>query len=117
MQETVKVKIPNNATIFFIIIFFKFKRKARKDFFDYYAFLSSQRRKLSEEIQKIHITFFFQAFSRFQASTQILTPYHSQPGLNGALFVERSGTKKREWKTDKAALKTFIINLSLFFFL
>jgi len=28
----------------------------------------------------------------------------TQPGLNGALFVERSGTKKREWKTDKAAL-------------
>jgi len=28
-----------------------------------------------------------------------------QPGLNGALFVEQSGTKKREWKTDYAAKK------------
>jgi hypothetical protein len=28
-----------------------------------------------------------------------------QPDLNGALFVERSGTKKREWKADKAAKK------------
>jgi len=26
-----------------------------------------------------------------------------QPDLNGALFVKRSGTKKREWKADKAA--------------
>ena len=25
-----------------------------------------------------------------------------RPGLNGALFVQRSGTKKREWKTEKA---------------
>ena len=33
----------------------------------------------------------------------------SQPGLNGALFVERSGTKKREWKTEKAAQIIIII--------
>jgi len=28
-----------------------------------------------------------------------------QPDLNGALFVMRSGTKKREWKADTAAIK------------
>jgi len=28
-----------------------------------------------------------------------------RPGLNGALFAERSGAKKREWKTEKGALK------------
>ena len=26
-----------------------------------------------------------------------------QPDLNGALFVKQSGTKKREWKAEKAA--------------
>lgn len=26
-----------------------------------------------------------------------------QPDLNGALFVKRSGTKKREWKAEIAA--------------
>lgn len=33
-------------------------------------------------------------------------PIPSRPGLNGALFVKRSGTKKREWKTETGALKT-----------
>ena len=28
-----------------------------------------------------------------------------QPDLNEALFVERSGTKKREWKAEIAAIK------------
>jgi hypothetical protein len=26
-----------------------------------------------------------------------------RPGLNGALFAERSEAKKREWKTEKGA--------------
>lgn len=35
-----------------------------------------------------------------------------RPGLNGALFAERSGAKKREWKTDKGAQKSFIVVLA-----
>ncbi len=31
----------------------------------------------------------------------LLNVYCLQPGLNGALFVQRSGAKKREWKTEK----------------
>ncbi|WP_144282998.1 hypothetical protein [Chryseobacterium echinoideorum] len=34
-----------------------------------------------------------------------LADYKLQPDLNGALFVKQSGTKKREWKADKAAQK------------
>ncbi|KIA88977.1 hypothetical protein OA86_07805 [Kaistella jeonii] len=32
-----------------------------------------------------------------------------QPDLNGALFVERRETKKREWKAEKSAQINFII--------
>jgi len=37
--------------------------------------------------------------------TDCLNAILLRPGLNEALFVERSGTKKREWKTEKGALK------------
>ena len=33
-----------------------------------------------------------------------------RPGLNGALFVERSGAKKREWKTETGAQKKLNFN-------
>jgi len=36
-----------------------------------------------------------------------------QPDLNGALFVEQSGTKKREWKADKAAKLNSVILISI----
>lgn len=40
-----------------------------------------------------------------------------RPGLNGALFAERSGAKKREWKTETGAqitkftVKDVLLNL------
>lgn len=35
----------------------------------------------------------------------LIYDHASQPDLNEALFVKRSGTKKREWKAEKAAPK------------
>jgi len=32
-----------------------------------------------------------------------------QPGLNGALFLFSQKRKKREWKTDKAAIKIILL--------
>jgi len=32
--------------------------------------------------------------------TAIVFMLNMRSGLNGALFVQRSGTKKREWKTE-----------------
>jgi hypothetical protein len=37
--------------------------------------------------------------------------------LNGALFVERSGTKKREWKAEKGAQIKKLFPDALWFFL
>lgn len=36
--------------------------------------------------------------------TAIVFTLNMRSGLNGALFVQRSGTKKREWKTEIIAL-------------
>ena len=41
----------------------------------------------------------------FKTGEWLIEQKNLQPDLNGALFVERSGTKKREWKADKAAKK------------
>ena len=50
-----------------------------------------------------NITFIYQYMQSFKFSLVNINNTTSQPGLNGALFVQRSGTKKREWKTEKAA--------------
>ncbi|KQK26680.1 hypothetical protein AR438_05405 [Chryseobacterium aquaticum] len=36
-----------------------------------------------------------------------------QPDLNGAFFVKQSGTKKREWKADKAAKLNSVILINI----
>jgi len=39
--------------------------------------------------------------------TNLEITHSPRPDLNGALFAERSGAKKREWKAEKGAQKQF----------